>query len=58
MDLNQAASNDKNPPLRDGDSVILNRSQLAKAGDAINTLGQPLGDLVQIWTLFRLINTN
>ena len=58
MDLNQAASNDKNPPLRDGDSVILNRSQLAKAGDAINTLGQPLGDLVQICTLFRLINTN
>ena len=24
----------------------------------INTVSQPIGGLVQIWTLFRLINTN
>ena len=41
-----------------GDSVKVNRSTLARASDAINAVSQPLGGLVQIWTLFRLINTN
>ena len=58
IDLSEAASNDKNPPLREGDSVLVNRSQLARAGDVINTVTQPLGGLVQIWTLFRLVNTD
>ena len=58
LDLSAAASNEKNPPLQDGDSVMVNRSQFARAGDTVNTLSQPLGGLVQIWTLFRLINTN
>ena len=58
LDLSAAASNERNPPLQDGDSVLVNRSQLARAGDAINTVSQPIGGLVQIWTLFRLINTN
>ena len=56
IDQSAAASNDKNPPLQDGDSVMVNRSQLARAGDAINTVSQPLGGLVQVWTLFRLLN--
>ena len=58
LDLSAAASNEINPPLQDGDSVMINRSKLARAGDAINTVSQPIGGLVQIWTLFRLINTN
>ena len=58
IDLSAEASNDKNPPLQDGDSIMVNRSQFARAGDAINTVSQPLSGLVQIWTLFRLINTN
>ncbi len=58
IDLEEGASNEKNPPLRDGDSVKVNRSTLARASDAINAVSQPLGGLVQIWTLFRLINTN
>ncbi|QNI83344.1 polysaccharide biosynthesis/export protein [Synechococcus sp. RS9907] len=57
IDLEEGASNEKNPPLRDGDSVKVNRSTLARASDAINAVSQPLGGLVQIWTLFRLINT-
>ena len=43
MDLGAAASNENNPPLQDGDSVKVNRSQLARASDAINTVSQPLG---------------
>ena len=58
IDLGEGASNDKNPPLRDGDSVKVNRSTLGRASDAINSVSQPLGGLVQIWTLFRLINSN
>ena len=56
IDLSEGSSNQNNPPLRDGDSVKVNRSTLAKASDAINAVSQPLGGLVQIWTLFRLIN--
>ena len=58
IDLGEGASNEKNPPLRDGDSVKVNSSNLARASDAINAVSQPLGGLLQIWTLFRLINTN
>ncbi len=58
IDLGEGASNEKNPPLRDGDSVKVNRSTLARTSDAINAVSQPLGGLVQIWSLFRLINTN
>ena len=58
IDLGEGASNEKNPPLRDGDSIKVNRSTLARASDAINAVSQPLGGLVQIWTLFRLINTD
>ena len=58
IDLRAAASNEQNPPLQDGDSVMVNRNQLAQAGDVINTASQPLGGLLQVWTLFRLINTN
>ena len=58
LDLNAAATNDENPPLQDGDSVMVNRSPLARASDAVTTVSQPLGGLVQVWTLFRLININ
>jgi polysaccharide export outer membrane protein len=57
VDLSQGASNSKNPPLRDGDTVLVNRSSLAKASDAIGAVSTPISGLVQIWSLFRLINT-
>ena len=58
LDLAEGASNEKNPPLRDGDSVKVNRSPLARVSDTINAVSQPLTGLVQFWTLFRLINTD
>ena len=57
INLAQGASNAKNPHLRDGDTVKVNRSPLAQASDAIGAVSTPLSGLVQIWTLFRLINT-
>ena len=56
IDLSASASNEKNPPLQDGDSVLVNRTPLAWAGDTINTVSQPLSGLVRVWTLFRLIS--
>ena len=56
IDLSQGASNEKNPPLRDGDTVRVNRSGLAQASDAINAVSQPVSGLVTIWTLLRLVN--
>jgi len=56
LDLSQGASNAKNPPLRDGDTVKVNTSALAQASDAINAVSQPVSGLVTIWTLLRLVN--
>ena len=56
LELAQGASNAKNPPLRDNDTVIVHRSSLAVASDAIGAISTPLSGLVNIWTLFRLIN--
>ena len=56
IDLNQGASNDRNPPLRNGDTVKVNRSGLAQTSDAIGAISQPLSGIVTIWTLLRLVN--
>jgi len=55
LDFGQGASNAKNPPLRDGDTVIVNRSGLAVASDALNAVGQPLTSVVNIWALTKLV---
>jgi polysaccharide export outer membrane protein len=56
LDLSQGASNAKNPPLRNGDTVLVNRSGFAVASDAIGAVTQPLTGLVNVATLFRLLN--
>lgn len=58
LNLSLGASNSRNPPLRDGDTVIVNRSGLAVASDAINAIGQPLSSVANIWTLIRLVNSS
>jgi polysaccharide export outer membrane protein len=56
LDLDAAASNERNPPLRDGDIVRVKRNLIARGGDAINTVSQPLTGLVTLWSLVRLVN--
>lgn len=58
IDYSQGASNAKNPPLRDRDTVLVNRSALAKTSDAIGAITSPLSGLVNAWTLLDLINNN
>ena len=58
LNLAEGASNSKNPPLRNGDTVRVNPNNLAIASDAIGAVSQPVSGLVTIWSLFRLINTS
>ena len=45
-----------NPPLRNGDSVIVNRSAYAKVSDAIGAVANPISGLVNILLLADIIN--
>ncbi len=58
LDFNQGVSIAKNPPLVDGDTVIVNRSRYAISADAIGAVSQPLTGLVNVLTLFRLLDNN
>ncbi|QNJ24554.1 polysaccharide biosynthesis/export protein [Synechococcus sp. SYN20] len=56
FDMSQGASNETNPPLRQGDTIRVGRSMLAKGSDAIGAVSEPLSGLVTIGSLFRLLN--
>ncbi len=56
LDLSQGASNEKNPPLRDGDTIVVHHSGLAKGSDAIGAVSEPVSGLVNLWALLDLIN--
>jgi polysaccharide export outer membrane protein len=58
LNLAEGASNAKNPPLRNGDTVRVNSSGLAMVSDAIGAVSQPVSGLVTIWSLLRLVNTS
>ncbi len=58
FDMSQGASNQTNPPLRQGDTVRVGRSLLAKGSDAIGAVSEPVSGLVTVYSLFRLINTS
>ena len=56
LNLSQGASNSKNPPLRDGDTVVVNRSGLAVASDALNAIITPLAPVINTLNFIELIN--
>jgi polysaccharide export outer membrane protein len=62
IDYSLGVSGPRNPPLRDGDTVVVNRSVFANGADAINAVGTPITGLVNVLALFRIIqdynNTN
>ncbi len=55
LDFRRGVSSAFNPPLRDGDSVIVYRSVYGVAADAINIVATPLTGLANIASLFYLI---
>ena len=56
FDMGSSASNEANPPLRQGDTIRVGRSLLAKGSDALGAVTQPVSGLVTIWSLFSWIN--
>jgi polysaccharide export outer membrane protein len=59
IDFKLGVSGPRNPPLRDGDSVIVNRSVLATGTDTLNTISQPFSGLANILALVEIMrNTN
>ena len=54
--MGSSPSNETNPPLRQGDTVRVGRSLLAKGSDTIGAVSQPLSGLVTMWSLLRLLN--
>jgi polysaccharide export outer membrane protein len=58
IDYSQGVSGIRNPPLRDGDTVVVNRSNYAVFTDAIDAITTPLTGLVNAWWIVRLILDN
>jgi polysaccharide export outer membrane protein len=58
IDYSQGVSGLRNPPLRDGDTVVVNRSNYALATDALGAVATPITGLVNIWGLVRLLQDN
>ena len=56
IDLSQNYSEKNNPVLNNGDSVWIRKNNYAKATDALSAVSTPLRDLVNVWTLFKLID--
>jgi polysaccharide biosynthesis/export protein len=58
IDYNQGVSGVRNPPLQDGDTVVVNRTAYAVATDAIGAVATPITGLVNVWALVRLVQDN
>ena len=55
INLSQNYSEKNNPVLNNGDSVWVRRNNFAKTTDTLAAVTTPFRDLVNIWTLFKLI---
>ena len=55
IDYTQGVSGLRNPSLRDGDTVVVNRSNYASFTDAVGAIANPLSGLVNIWALVDLV---
>ena len=58
INYSKGVSRASNPPLRNGDTVIVNRSTYAVVTDALDAVTQPLSTLVNAWALFDVIRYN
>jgi polysaccharide export outer membrane protein len=54
VDLSQQISDDKNPPLRNNDTILVRRSGVATFGDNVNPVLTPLTGILSIFRIFGL----
>jgi polysaccharide export outer membrane protein len=58
VNYSQGVSGARNPPLREGDTIVVNRSSYAAVTDALDAVTRPLSSLVNSWGFVRLIQNN
>ena len=56
FDLGSGTSDETNPPLRQGDTVRVGRSLLAKGTDALSVVSEPVSRMVGFWSIFKLFD--
>ena len=56
LNLNQGASNKKNPILNDGDIVKVNSNTISKVGSGLGVITEPISGVVTVFSLFKLLN--
>jgi polysaccharide export outer membrane protein len=54
VDFSQGINDQTNPILENNDVIVVSRSGLAKAGDGLNILTNPIGTIVNLLRLFGL----
>jgi len=57
INYSQGVSSARNPPMRDGDTIVVNRSSYAVATDALDAITKPLTGLSNVWALIRIIQS-
>jgi polysaccharide biosynthesis/export protein len=55
VDYTQGVSGVRNPPLVDGDTVLVNRTTYARVTDGLGAVATPVTGLVNIWALVELV---
>ena len=55
LDLKRPLSPKSNPTLESGDIILVGSSFFAKGTDAIKQIGEPIGGLVSIFSLYKIL---
>ena len=58
LDFGSPPSPELNPPMRDGDVVVVYRNNYARFVDTVDAIARPLTGFVTAFTLFRLAEDN
>ncbi len=55
LNLGENVSKNKNPILKNGDTIIVTRTSLAVGSDALNAISSPVSNAITALTLFKLV---
>ena len=58
IDLTQSVSNEDNPPLKDGDTIKVKSNAIANISNGLGVIGDPIGKVVNILSLYRLLGSD
>ena len=56
LDFGKGISQQNNPLLREGDTIYVQRNPLAVGGDIVESIAKPASNIVNIYSLLKIIN--